>query len=303
MLKAGRILIFACLFLWTGVSAWAMANPENRCSRVAAGAISNARYYDPELGRFIQPDDIIPDLSDPQSYNRYSYVRNDPLRYTDPTGHGPDDDDLDNIPLSYGAAHAMLRQQAGGASATLYNQAGPELRRVATVGQTVAEMNPIVGAANGGISAATGKDAVTGEKLTTGARVLAGVGGVVSIIPGEGTEVKAGVKATEKIADEALVVRGGRNLVEDIKRGTGTHPSGVVGVSVESAEGKTVKELSGNIPHGQVGVTTAGDVRAAGGDVVRTSGRSPNHATLTGLAPEDTSKLLTPTIPNPAKQQ
>ncbi len=87
MLKAGRILLFACLFLWTGVSAWAIANPENRCSRVATGAISNARYYDPELGRFIQPDDIIPDFSNPQSYNRYSYVLNNPLRYTDPSGH------------------------------------------------------------------------------------------------------------------------------------------------------------------------------------------------------------------------
>jgi hypothetical protein len=77
----------------------------------------------------------------------------------------------------------------------------------------------------------------------------------------------------------------------------------LVGVSVESAEGKTVKELSENIPHGQVGVTTVGDVRAAGGDVVRTSGKSPNHATLTGLPHEDANKLLTPTIPNPAKQQ
>ena len=47
----------------------------------------NARYYDPELGRFIQPDTEIPDLSNPQSYNRYSYCVNNPLRYTDPTGH------------------------------------------------------------------------------------------------------------------------------------------------------------------------------------------------------------------------
>jgi len=47
----------------------------------------NARYYDPELGRFIQADTIIPDLSNPQSYNRYSYCINNPLRYTDPTGH------------------------------------------------------------------------------------------------------------------------------------------------------------------------------------------------------------------------
>ncbi len=48
----------------------------------------NFRYYDAEIGRFIQADDIIPDLGNPQSYNRYSYVMNNPLRYTDPDGHG-----------------------------------------------------------------------------------------------------------------------------------------------------------------------------------------------------------------------
>jgi hypothetical protein len=106
----------------------------------------------------------------------------------------------------------------------------------------------------------------------------------------------------EKLLDEALVVRGGRNLPADIERGTGTHPSGVTGVSVESAVGLTVAELAAAIPHGQVGVTTVGDVRKAGGDVIRTSGRSPHHATLTGLTPERTSQLLTPTIPNPALQ-
>ena len=49
----------------------------------------NARYYDPELGRFIQADTTIPDIGNPQSYNRYSYVLNNPLRNTDPTGKTP----------------------------------------------------------------------------------------------------------------------------------------------------------------------------------------------------------------------
>jgi len=40
------------------------------------------------LGRFIQADTIIADYSNPQSYNRYAYCLNDPLTYTDPTGHG-----------------------------------------------------------------------------------------------------------------------------------------------------------------------------------------------------------------------
>ena len=46
----------------------------------------NKRYYDPELGRFTQANTVIQDLANPQSYNRYSYCINDPLRYTDPTG-------------------------------------------------------------------------------------------------------------------------------------------------------------------------------------------------------------------------
>jgi hypothetical protein len=85
-------------------------------------------------------------------------------------------------------------------------------------------------------------------------------------------------------------------------RGTRTHPSGVTGASIECAEGLSVEELAAAIPHGQVGVTTVGAIRAAGGDVVRTSGRSPNHATLIGLSPKEASRLLTPTMANPAKK-
>jgi len=48
----------------------------------------HARYYDPQLDRFISADSVIQAASDPQSLNRYSYVRNNPVRYTDPSGHG-----------------------------------------------------------------------------------------------------------------------------------------------------------------------------------------------------------------------
>ncbi|MEE8414588.1 MAG: RHS repeat-associated core domain-containing protein, partial [Dehalococcoidales bacterium] len=47
----------------------------------------NARYYDPVIGRFISADPIIPNPSNPQSYNRYSYVLNNPLKYVDPSGN------------------------------------------------------------------------------------------------------------------------------------------------------------------------------------------------------------------------
>lgn len=46
-----------------------------------------ARYYDPEIGRFITADTIVQAPYDPQSLNRYSYCRNNPINYIDPTGH------------------------------------------------------------------------------------------------------------------------------------------------------------------------------------------------------------------------
>ncbi len=47
----------------------------------------NARFYVPGLGRFLSADTIVPDPANPQSFNRYSYVLNSPLKFTDPTGH------------------------------------------------------------------------------------------------------------------------------------------------------------------------------------------------------------------------
>ena len=60
--------------------------------------------------------------------------------------------------------------------------------------------------------------------------------------------------------------------------------------------------LEAEVRNGQVGVTTVGEIRKAGGDVVRTSGRSPYHATLTGLTSEQISELFVLTIPNPARE-
>ena len=46
----------------------------------------NGRVYSPTLGRFLSPDPYIQEPLNTQSYNRYSYVWNNPLSYTDPTG-------------------------------------------------------------------------------------------------------------------------------------------------------------------------------------------------------------------------
>ncbi len=52
----------------------------------------NARYYLPGVGRFISADTLVPNPTNPQSYNRYSYTLNNPVKYTDPTGHATCED-------------------------------------------------------------------------------------------------------------------------------------------------------------------------------------------------------------------
>src|SRR5690606_6486977 len=47
----------------------------------------NARYYLPGLGKFASADTLIPDPTNPQAFNRYAYVLNNPIRNSDPTGH------------------------------------------------------------------------------------------------------------------------------------------------------------------------------------------------------------------------
>jgi hypothetical protein len=46
-----------------------------------------ARFYVPGIGRFASADTLVPNPANPQSWNRYSYVNNQPLVYNDPTGH------------------------------------------------------------------------------------------------------------------------------------------------------------------------------------------------------------------------
>jgi RHS repeat-associated protein len=47
-----------------------------------------ARYYSPGYGRFVQPDEPFADQEevDPQSWNLYTYVRNNPMAHVDPNG-------------------------------------------------------------------------------------------------------------------------------------------------------------------------------------------------------------------------
>lgn len=103
--------------------------------------------------------------------------------------------------------------------------------------------------------------------------------------------------------DSALVCRGGACRAESFTNGSGVGRSAdgtLNGVSTQCKPGATVDELTGAFKHNQVGVTTAGEIRASGGRLTL-DGRpgNPNHATLDGLTPAQLERLFTPTISNP----
>ncbi|WP_438266277.1 RHS repeat domain-containing protein [Leptospira santarosai] len=52
----------------------------------------NARYYDPGIARFTSADTIIDGEFDTQGWNRFSYVKGNPIGAKDPTGHAPQDE-------------------------------------------------------------------------------------------------------------------------------------------------------------------------------------------------------------------
>jgi hypothetical protein len=85
----------------------------------------HARFYDAQAGRFLSVDPTIESV-DPgkrQSWNRYCYVRSNPLTFTDPTGRilwfSGGDDALDLLKKSINArfgqsSHVLDRSQQRG---------------------------------------------------------------------------------------------------------------------------------------------------------------------------------------------
>jgi hypothetical protein len=54
-----------------------------------AGEFILSAAKEPRLGRFVQADTMIPNPSNPQAWDRYAYVYNNPLSYSDISGHNP----------------------------------------------------------------------------------------------------------------------------------------------------------------------------------------------------------------------
>ncbi|MEO6062233.1 MAG: RHS repeat-associated core domain-containing protein, partial [Thermoflexales bacterium] len=93
---AGNVLSQERYYVWGSASMMSGTMPtdfqwqnQRRLDETQTGKLYdfNARFFTPVAARFISPDSIVPNPANPQSLNRYTAVANNPLRFTDPTGH------------------------------------------------------------------------------------------------------------------------------------------------------------------------------------------------------------------------
>ena len=252
-----------------------------------------SRWYDDALGRFIQPDSLVPDYFNPLDWDRYSYARNNPIRYNDPTGHwvetafdiafiAYDIYDIKANGLTW-ISGLSLAADVAGALLPVVTGAGLAVR-------AITHADDVVDAAK---AADTIIDAVeTADKADDIADVVS-----------HGDDLADALSHADDLPDDALVCRGGICTADRFAEGSGVtlNPDGTLsGVSVNSASGTSFEELTTTIPNRQAGVTTVGDVRSNGGNVIRSpTAKNPYHATLSGITPLQAERLFTPTRINP----
>ena len=131
----------------------------------------NGRIHDPVLGRFMTPDPYIQSPDNLQSYNRYSYVLNNPLMYTDPSGY------FSFKSLFKAAAIAVVSFYTGGAASAWY------LGAAATCSVTTMTIAAVVNGVAGGFTAgliASGGDFRAGVQRAVSGAIFGGIGDAAS---------------------------------------------------------------------------------------------------------------------------
>jgi RHS repeat-associated protein len=227
----------------------------------------DARYYSSSMGRFMSPDwsespEAVPYgvLSNPQTLNLYAYVKNNPLKDTDPTGHSGDDDIVDHI-LNFvvSAGTTWLSDNAFGAFRPKPNSVEGQLGQA--VGDFAAQQSGIAeteagaaGLTDSGVMALVpgGQEAAAGDAVVSGAAVLHGTATATIATANLAKDANLTSSGGPKANDAAGVTAGGQATD---KYGNKLGPSGEPQVNKttsntrEGARNKALKEGSGAVEH------------------------------------------------------
>ncbi|HHT9139095.1 MAG TPA: RHS repeat-associated core domain-containing protein, partial [Candidatus Wunengus sp. YC60] len=178
------------------------------------------RKTDPPM--FMQPDPVTADVYDPQGLNKYSYVRNNPVRYNDPSG------EIFFVPFLLMAGVGVLYE-----CNYLSTNSNPSLEGTLTsgfVGSTTAAAGiagGAVAASAGGAAAASAGLAGTGTELAVaagssvvGGQTARGVGNILT-----GNDVGAGLGNVNDMTEDAIFGAASYGVVKGISSAKGLSAS------------------------------------------------------------------------------
>jgi RHS repeat-associated protein len=134
----------------------------------------NGRVYDPILARFTSADPTVTDPLNPQGWNRYSYVGNDPLTFTDPNGYGFFDDFFGAIGNFFSDVFNVVSNAVN--SVVNFIASNPIVKAIVQIGVTLA-ISAILGP--GGALASLGLNAggIAAVSAFGGAAIATGLSG------------------------------------------------------------------------------------------------------------------------------
>lgn len=271
-----------------------------------------ARYYDPRTSVWQSPDPILGSyvagrpnggVYAPANLALYTYTWNNPLVFRDPDGRF-----LDTIADIAFTAYDIGKLVYDEVQGNTQNRA----ENLIALGADVAGIL-VPFATGGGVAVRAGVRA--GKAVDHGldaAKALDKTGDAVKALDKAQDTIKTADRTGDAakaarggdLPGDALVCRGGTCAADRFAKGSGvTLDSGgrLQGVSVNSAPGATIEQLTSTIPNKQVGVTTVDKIRAAGGNVIPSpTPNNPFHCTMCGITPAQAEKLFTPTIRNPS---
>ncbi len=184
----------------------------------------NGRMYDPMLGRFLSPDNYVQAPDYTQNFNRYSYVLNNPLKYTDPSGE---------------FIQFIIGGIIGGVSGYMIGKSAG-LKGWALVGTTLGGV--VIGAGTAGIGTAISSS-------------VAGAGGTILAGSTAGAAGTASFSSMTALANGGNISDIGSAHIDGIWKGTLT---GLVGSSVGGAIGGGWGAIAGGATAGGVGTAFNG---------------------------------------------